>query len=332
VSSFPYQSAETELIRCNQCGGSETEVVYDRDRNGLSVRTCICKVCGLIYLNPRMTPEWYGKYYQTEYRAQMARFKGKRLEKEDPGKMFEKATRHGIATARQFPTAWREGLTLEVGSSVGGVLNGLQQVLGCEVFGIEPSPDEAEEANRRGIRTLNKSIEAVEGGVPMAANILCSQSLNHLLDPRFFLAWAHRQLIPEGRLVLEVMNFRQIYRDFGWIGRAIQIDHTYMFVPEVLQSFVEFAGFEVLSLQTDESKSPDELKEKKKQGLPIFHIGLVAQRTETAPFSDRRRMKELYRQVCESLSRIPNSHTKYVWRFRIQPKLRKLGLLPRQRI
>jgi SAM-dependent methyltransferase len=279
-----------------------------------------------------MTEKWYGKYYRTEYRAQMARFKGKRLEKEDPGKMFERATRHGVATAKQFRTMWRNGLTIEVGSGLGGVLNGLREVLGCEVFGIEPSPEEAEEANRRGIRTMNKPIETVEGEVPLASNILCSQSLNHLLDPRFFLTWAHRQLLPEGRLVLEVMNFRQIYRDFGWIGRAIQIDHTYMFVPEVLQSFVEFAGFEVISLQSDESKSAGELKEKKKLGLPTFHIGLVAERSSTAPFSDRGRMKELYPQVRESLSKIPNSHAKYVWRFRVLPRLRKLGLAPKSRI
>jgi len=273
-----------------------------------------------------MTSQWYGEYYKSEYRLQMARFKGKRPETYDPERVFAKATAHGIATAARFRSFWQPGALIEVGSSVGGVLNGLRQTLGCEVFGIEPSPAEAGEANNRGIRTFESSIETFRENLPPAGNILCTQSLNHMLDPRRFLQWTHAQLSDGGRLFLEVMNFRHIFKHFGSMQRAIQIDHTYMFVPEVIQSLVEFAGFEVLHLEADEEKPPTELIAKKQKGLPIYHIALVAQRAEKAPFSEREKIRPLYAEVRAALAGIPDSRCHYFWRFRIVPKLRKFGI------
>lgn len=310
-TTFPYHSAELESVRCNLCGRDDAAPVHRRDRNGLPVTTVICRHCGLLYLNPRMTREWYGKYYQTEYRAQMARFKGKTLEAPDFTRMFEKATRHGVGLAERFKGSWADGLTIEVGSSSGGVLNGLRQVLGVEVLGIEPSPDESQEASARGVKTICALMENVGEETPQAGNVLCTQSLNHLLDPRYFLEWSHRRLRPGGRLVLEVMNFRHVFRHFGWIERAIQIDHTYMFVPEVLEVFVGAAGFKLLKMEADETRPPQELAALKKAGMPVFHVGLIAEKLDAAPFSDPAAIPKLYEQVWQSLAAVPNSALKY---------------------
>lgn len=310
-TTFPYASAGQEQVRCNLCGRDETGQVHQRDRNGLKVTTVICRHCGLLYLNPRMNREWYGKYYRTEYRAQMARFKGKSPEAPDFTRMFEKATRHGIGLAERFKGSWTNGLTIEVGSSSGGVLNGIRQTLGLEVMGIEPSPDESQEANARGVKTVCALIENVGEEIPPAANVLCTQSLNHLLDPRYFLEWSHRRLQPGGRLVLEVMNFRHVFRHFGWIERAIQIDHTYMFVPEVLEVFVRAAGFRVLRMEADETRPAEELAALKKAGMPVYHIGLIAEKLKSAPFADPSSIPKLYDQVSQSLASVPNSAFKY---------------------
>ncbi len=325
MPSFPYLTADKEFVACNQCDGRVTESLHQRDRNGLPVQAEICKRCGLIYLNPRMIPTWYDRYYQEEYRQQMARFKGRKLAGNDSEKSFVQSTRHGSALARRFSHVWQKGLTVEVGSSVGGVLNGIRSGIGCEVLGIEPSPLEAEEANKRGIRTFNSSIETLKEEVPVAANILCTQSLNHLLDPRFFLRWAHAHLAPHGRLILEVMNFRHVFTHFGWIQRAIQIDHTYMFVPEVLESFVAAAGFKTLLVEADENKSPADLNAQKKEGLPVYHMTLVAERTAQVPFSSP--IREYYPQVRASLAQLPNSRWRYTWRSRVVRKLHKWRLI-----
>ena len=323
--SFPYETADYESIGCNLCLRDEAETLHDRDRNGLQARTVICQYCGLIYLNPRMTSAWYARYYSSEYRAQMARFKGKPLAAPNLAEMFEKATKHGAALAERFREHWRQGLTIEVGSSVGGVLHGIRQRLGVDVLGIEPSPDESAEANRRGIPTHAASIEDFREQTPLAANILCSQSLNHLLDPRYFFGWAHDRLMPGGRLVLEVMNLRHVFRHFRWMQRAIQIDHTYMFVPEVLEAFVQFAGYRILQMEVGETLTKPQISELKRAGLPIYHIGLVAEKLAAPPFQKPESIPKQYGPVHASLAALPNSERRYRLKRALPKWLKRFG-------
>jgi SAM-dependent methyltransferase len=319
---FPYATAAREAVPCNLCGGVQVDVLDLKDRNDLDVRTCLCTFCGLIYLSPRMTPFWYGQYYEKEYRAQMARFKKRALAAPDHDRAFAENTRHGEALARRLEAHLRPGLTVEVGSSSGGVLRGFHNVLGGDSFGIEPSPDESGEANARGIRTACCPIESFADPLPPATQILCTQSLNHLLDPRYFLAWAHAHLAPEGRLVIEVMNFRYVFRRFGWCRRAIQIDHTYMFVPEVLAEFVQQAGFDLRFIEDAESLSSAELKIARRAGLPGFHTRLVAVKAARAPFPAESRPARLYIQVRESLDSLRNSRLLYFLKHELRQLLR----------
>ena len=319
-SPFPYESADYEKVSCNFCGRDDSAPLHDRDRNGLNVQSVICKHCGLIYISPRMTTAWYARYYDVEYRAQMARFKGKPLTPHDNAVLFKKASEHGRTLATQVKEFWSQGLTVEVGSSVGGVLNGIRQEIGVDVLGIEPSPDETGEANQRGIKTHCASIETFGEQIPPAANILCSQSLNHFLSPRYFFEWSHRHLTDGGKLVLEVMNFRHVFRHFRWMQRAIQVDHTYMFVPEVLEEFVTHAGFKVLKLEVGEKLSSAEIKRLKKTAMPIFHILLVAEKTAKVPFSEPEKIPVLYKPVLESIRTLPNSE----FRFHLKKRFPKI--------
>jgi SAM-dependent methyltransferase len=321
---FPYASAEYISVPCNLCLGTDLELLNTRDRNGLPVKTCICKRCGLIFINPRMSPKWYNEYYKDEYRTQMARFRGKAPEIRDQDIMFQQSTKHGVGLATRFKEQWARGLTVEVGSSVGGVLNGVKQTLGLEVLGIEPSPSESEYANKHGIKTFSTSIESFGESIPPVANILCTQSLNHFQNPRFFFEWAHQNLEPRGRLILEVTNFRHVFRNFGWMPRAIQIDHTYMFVPEVLANFVEFAGFDIVAVDSDETKSEAEIRQGKAAGLPRVHVRIIGSKTERRPFQDSSRINSQYTHVRQSLREIPASTVKYFVKFGFR-KWRKTG-------
>lgn len=312
---FPYSGADYESIPCNLCGGTAAEVVETRDRNGLAVNTCLCTHCGLLYLNPRMTARWYAQYYQQEYRAQMARFRGRPVAAPDHAALFRSARRHGEALATRFRSFWKPGLTVEVGSSVGGVLDGIRQVCGVDVVGIEPSADEAAFATSQGVPSHATSIETFAAPLPQAAVVVCTQSLNHFLDPRRFLTWSHEHLEPGGLLVLEVMNFRHVLRHFGWMPRAVQIDHTYMFVPEVLDAFVQAAGFEVLCAESSEQRSAAEQKSDRQAGLPAFHIGVVARKTDRPPFADPAAVPQLSTRVKQSLDAARGSRLRYWLRF-----------------
>jgi hypothetical protein len=65
---FPYYKANYEEVPCNLCKGRNVVRLGNRDRNSLRVRMVICKNCGLIFISPRMTPEWYARHYNGENR------------------------------------------------------------------------------------------------------------------------------------------------------------------------------------------------------------------------------------------------------------------------
>lgn len=59
-----YSFVETS---CCVCGGMNFEILSEKDSRGLYVPVVICRDCGLIQTNPRMTQEAYDQFYKTEY-------------------------------------------------------------------------------------------------------------------------------------------------------------------------------------------------------------------------------------------------------------------------
>lgn len=290
MSIFSYARATMEYLPCNFCGGQDFATLSCEGQDGLPLRSTLCKTCGLIAINPRMTKKWYFRYYQNEYRSKTIEH-GPSGRNFDFDGLFAEGYRHGLLLSELVkPHLHVSGAILEVGSSAGGVLAGLKESLKRDVCGIEPSEVEARYAEGKGIKTHQYLMEEVDSHVrmPVFAAILCTQSLNHLLDPRFFFSWAHRHLASSGLLILEVMNFRHQLGQAGYYRNAVKIDHPYMFTPEVLKDFVESAGFTLVLLDTDEEHETllgrNELIDKQNH-LPDVHIRLIARKVEQSPFS-----------------------------------------------
>lgn len=273
--------ANAREIPCDLCGSGETEEV-GRARASRA-RAVICRRCGLVFISPRMDRAWYDHFYQEEYREKEGQLTS--LEK-----VFEKGKRHGKALAEELrPYLLKSGLLVEVGSSAGGVLAGIRESLGVDVLGIEPSVREAGYAEARGVPTKVTLIEDIERKgiqIPPADQILSTQSLNHFLSPKFFFAWAWRQLKPGGRLIIEVKNFRQQARRSGHVARSIQPDHLYMFTPETLAEYFAASGFRALTQTDDETLSLREIHRRRDIGLPGYQIRAVAEKTDRAPFAN----------------------------------------------
>lgn len=283
------KDAPLETVPCRLCGGEKFAVVAEADCVGLPVRTVLCNNCGLIFLDPRPTAAWYRQFYSSlggrhhEYAAS-----GYTGDAKPIGIGFERARLHGQALAGRLGMHLRPGVTIDVGSSEGGVLAGIGERIAITPIGIEPVPAEAEYASRRGIPTHAVLIEDVEAAgirLPVASNIVCVKSLNHFLDPSRFFRWAWSALAADGRLMLEVKNFLHQVRRSGRVRSGIQLDHPYMYVPETLTAFVERAGFDILAVDVDEGKAPRELRTQERTGLPAGHVRLAARKTERKPFA-----------------------------------------------
>lgn len=278
--SFPYNELEKEHILCNFCGSDDYQVLSDEGTDGLPLTSCICKRCGLIYINPRMTKEGYKFYYEKEYRDKTINY-GEKGSDFDCGRLYETTKPHGRMLGEFMRRHLNvSGAIMEIGSGAGGVLAGIKEVLGREVEGLEPSAVEAAYAQKKGIKTHHSLIEDYAGTKKYAA-ILSTQALNHYLDPHYFFAWAHSSLVAGGIIVIEVMNFRQQLKNSGKYKNSVKIDHVFMFTPEVLADFVRSAGFEIVEFTADEF-SPQE----RKQGVPRIHIRIIGKKLDKVPFRD----------------------------------------------
>lgn len=295
--SFPYNTIKKENIKCNFCGEDNYTTLSREGTDGLALNSVICKKCGLIYINPRMTKDGYKLYYEDEYRSKTInngeKGSGFRVEK-----LHETTRGHGRFLGELIKKYLNiPGVIMEVGSGPGGVLYGLKEILNREVVGIEPSLEESDYANKVGIKTYHTLMEDFEG-VEKYAAVVSTQSLNHYLDPKFFFTWSYNSLLENGILVLEVMNFRQQLKKAGKFKNAVKIDHVYMYTPEVLKDFVKSAGFEILDFHADEYMKLDRV-----QGIPRVHIRIVAKKINgKTPFKELIIDQKNYRNTLKSLN------------------------------
>lgn len=261
---------EYENKACNYCGMTDFKTLSKKDRYGLSVITVICKTCGLIFINPRMNKDSYNKFYQGSYRKFIQNHKNKSREVWNLENNFIAQEKLGIKLATIFKDYVNNGLLVEVGSSVGGILSGFKKTIErLDVLGIEPSNEEAFFANKKGINTKIGLIEDIETSTDKIDNILIVRSLNHLLDPKIFFNWTHQQLKNGGKLIIIVINFLSICERKGKI--ISQIDHPFMFSKYTLKNFIESAGFNIVF--EDYSTRPD-------------YLMVVADKINKIPFTD----------------------------------------------
>ena len=309
TSDFPYHQVIYERPPCNLCGGINFRNICKKDRNGLDVNTAVCTTCGLVSINPRMTPQWYSKYYQKEYRSQMSWNKGFFDEEiiakyYTPEKFYHKARAYAERIYKKVGEYIRPGLMIEVGSSSGGILSYFRDTSSVRVLGIEPSVDEARYAEGKNIETVIGLFEEVDKKIEQADTIVCVQSLNHLLSPSEFFRWSYEHLSPQGRLIVDVVNFEALARRIAYLEKVVQIDHVFMFTPRTLRLFAEQAGFLVLFLNAD-------------QDPKLEHMVMVAEKIPIA--------KEVVFDTSEAarITTLPNSYLRFMVHFGMRRALKR---------
>lgn len=281
MNVFDYYKKELEYIPCNICGSTDYRIIVKKTVNDLKANTVMCKKCGLIFINPRMKSQDYDDYYMSFYRHDRAAIKNKTYT-DDVEKNFENARKFGKAIIAYMGQYVRKGLTVDVGSSTGGILYGMREARpDLELLGIEPSIDESAYAQSKGVKTIRGLFENINLDLKnKVANVLCVQSLNHLLDPKKFMLWAYEVLEPGGHIFLNVKNWRHQVRRMGKLSSGVQIDHVYMFTPESLKLLCEVTGFEVVYMGVDEGQPQSKIKKQKQDGLNTHHIRIVAKKSK----------------------------------------------------
>jgi 2-polyprenyl-3-methyl-5-hydroxy-6-metoxy-1,4-benzoquinol methylase len=244
---YDYESQPKQaLTACNLCGASEFVVLAHRDRYGYPAQAHACRRCGLVFLNPRMTAEAYGRFYNGIYRPLVSAFHGRLID----AQTIQDEQREYAAERAEFirPFIARPGgrTLLDIGGSTGVVAHHFAREFGLDGTLIDPAPLEVEQARRLGLETITGLVEEHDFGSRRFDVVIICQTVDHLLDVAGTLARVHQLLSDRGLLFIDIVDFRAAYLRNSSIEDAVKIDHPYYLTEPTMAAYLRSSGFEVL--------------------------------------------------------------------------------------
>lgn len=232
--------------RCNLCGGGAFVVLAHRDRYGFPAEAHACAVCGLVFLNPRLTAEAYLRFYEGVYRPLVSAFHGRLIDArtiQDEQRDYAAAR---AAFVRPFLTGAGRETLLDIGGSTGVVAAHFAREFGLRATLLDPAPLEVEQARGLGLETVTGLVEHHDFGNRRFDLALICQTVDHLLDVAGTLHRVRALLSPRGLLFIDIVDFRAAYLRAWSVEDAVKIDHPYYLTEPTAIAFLRRAGFDVL--------------------------------------------------------------------------------------
>ncbi|MFY9728762.1 MAG: class I SAM-dependent methyltransferase [Bryobacteraceae bacterium] len=238
------------MSACLLCGSESAAALFPvTDRlhrtTARSFTILRCGQCGLMRLDPQPAPAESRQYHPENYWFVPDRTAAGRLEEAYRRLVLRD---HARFVARALAESGVRGPLLDVGCG-GGLLLGMLRARGVRVVGLDISAAAAAIASSR------QRVPAVCGVLEHAplrpggfAAITMFHVLEHVHDPRAYVAAAHHLLAPGGRLIAQTPNaacwqFRLLGR--AWSGLDVP-RHLFDFRSSDLERLLESGGFTVL--------------------------------------------------------------------------------------
>ncbi|MHC5209688.1 MAG: class I SAM-dependent methyltransferase [Planctomycetota bacterium] len=226
---------------CLFCGVHEETLRFREE----PFRVVACSRCGLVYVNPRLSPERLHDMYQEAYWTsdRACEFGYTEYLAEAPLYLRTYRLRREVILRRKPGP----GRVLDVGCAAGFFLKVMVE-LGWETTGVELSAPMVEYATkelgladiRRG-DMLSLDLPADHWDVVTLWDVI-----EHLEDPIAHLRAAARVLKPDGLMVIETQNVGSLFARL--LGRKWQhykhAEHLYHFDPHSLERLLDLAGLE----------------------------------------------------------------------------------------
>lgn len=238
------------MSACLVCGSSRYAALFSSSDRLYHTTTrkfevVRCGQCGLLRLDPQPAPEELRVYYPDNYWFTPDRTAASRLEESYRRVVLRDHVRF---VARALRRSHARGPLLDVGCG-GGLFLRLLRERGFRGVGLDFSAEAAAIAWKR---QEAPAVCAMLENAPLRAGSLAGLTmfhvLEHLYDPRAYLASAYRLLAPDGRLVVQVPNaaswqFRLLGR--SWNGVDVP-RHLFDFRARDVEKLLESCGFEVV--------------------------------------------------------------------------------------
>jgi len=302
-----------EQVKCCICSGTSFEHLADKDRYGLYVPTVICKDCGLVQTNPRMTQKSYEEFYNNEYRKLYGGAES------SPKALFENQYNTLGLRIHSFLTSnlnldLRNELIVEVGCGAGGTLKYFRDQ-GSEIFGLDLGLKEVEYGRKE--HNLNLEHGTIEkfkllGRKPKI--IIYCHVLEHVMNPVEELKKLKEYIGPETFVYIEVPGIKNLTQSYDEnLLLYLQNAHIYHFTLNTLSRIAVLAGFKLVkgdeSIYSVFTQGNSVLIENKfKSDYPSTVKFLkyleVARLLPLTPYKLKKRIKKLTRNSQKVLKRI----------------------------
>lgn len=248
-----YEKMPLEHVPCPLCieeGSGNDSPLASIGYPGIPVRNVICRKCGLIRINPRMTREGYETFYKEDFFEYLNPYGRPHYVN-----TIEKTTDPTFETEAEkrtlpfiLPYVKCGGVVLDVGAGFGQILYLLKKEKHVVPYGNEPDPLSRRVAkDKLGIDLSEETIEVfLERNKETFDYIHLEQVFEHLLDPLTTLRHLASRLAPEGVIYIGVpgqYNY-QVAPD-----RFFELAHTYGYTPSTLRLFAQRSGLKIVSVR-----------------------------------------------------------------------------------
>jgi cyclopropane fatty-acyl-phospholipid synthase-like methyltransferase len=221
-------------------------ILTHRDRYGYPAEAHACRRCGLVFLNPRMTAEAYGRFYDGIYRPLVSAFHGRVIDARTIQAEQREYAAERAEFVRPFIADSGRATLLDIGGSTGVVAAHFAREFGLAGTLIDPAPLEVAQAQQLGLETITGLVEQHDFGRRRFDVVIICQTVDHLLDLAGTLARVRQLLSDQGLLFIDIVDFRAAYLRNWSVEAAIKIDHPYYLTEQTMVASLRRAGFEVL--------------------------------------------------------------------------------------
>jgi 2-polyprenyl-3-methyl-5-hydroxy-6-metoxy-1,4-benzoquinol methylase len=235
-----------ETINCHVCDSSyeHHELISSKERHGLELDCVVCKKCGLIFTNPRMSKEAYGHFYTTYYRD-LYNYK---FGKNNLDTLFYTNYLNGKSVYKFVePFIKERSNILEIGCANGGLLKFFKEK-GHHITGLDLGEAEVIYGrDKHGLNLIHKSIDDFQSETKQDL-IIMIHVIEHLTDCAETMHKIYENLSDTGLLYIscpDVDNLinGQIYKS-DWLT-LMQNAHTINFDKISIENLLAKYGFEL---------------------------------------------------------------------------------------
>lgn len=247
VARLLRRRAEFRTAACPACAGAASRLCFEK--HGLAWTRC--DACGTAFMNPRPTAAIMADYYAHSalyalWAAEVfpAVAAARRASIHAPRLDYLRATRDRLAAGR--------GLLLEVGAGDGGFSRLVAEERAYDaVVALEPTVARPEGLDPRIAWRGERIEELPDDALPPVDAVVSYETIEHLLEPRAFVAGCARRLRPGGLLVLTCPGGSGFeVETLGAAAPAVQPEHLNLFTPAALAELLAACGLEVVEVTT----------------------------------------------------------------------------------